>query len=291
MEGRRRLGDRYDGRRIRSLDPFFKIVPYIMKNRTDAQNLFESKIDIENLERYIQEKRKAGVKNIGVLQLMIAAMVRTMSQKPGLNRFVAGQKIFARNEILVSMTIKKGLKEEGGETTIKVKFSPYDTVFEVADKLKAEIEKNKKAEEQNETDLVAKVVMACPGFLVKLLVWLLIKLDYIGFLPRIINEASPMHTSVYVTDLGSLGIQPVYHHIYNFGTTSIFLAFGAKSTERIIDKNNNIVAKRYVNIKVTTDERTVDGYYYASAFKLFHKLLQNPERLELPPESIVEDVL
>lgn len=289
MEGRRRLGDRYDGRRIRSLDPFFKMVPYIMKNRTDAQNLFESKIDIENLEAYIREKRKVDIKNIGMLQILIAAMVRTMSQKPGLNRFVAGQRIYARNEILVSMTIKKGMKEDGGETTIKMKFSPNDTIFEVADKLKEEIDKNKNMEAQNNTDLITKVVMACPGFLVKFLVWLLMKLDDIGLLPKVINQASPMHTSVYVTDLGSLGIQPVYHHIYNFGTTSIFLAFGAKYTEKTFDKENNIVSKRYVNLKVTTDERTVDGYYYASAFKLFHRLLQKPERLELPPEQVIKD--
>jgi pyruvate/2-oxoglutarate dehydrogenase complex dihydrolipoamide acyltransferase (E2) component len=95
---------------------------------------------------------------------------------------------------------------------------------------------------------------------------------------------------MFITDLGSLGIQSIYHHLYEFGTTSIFVAFGAKGTEKMIDKDNNIEQKRFVNIKIVTDERTVDGQYYASAFKIFKRLLQHPERLENPPEQVLEDI-
>ena len=86
-----------------------------------------------------------------------------------------------------------------------------------------------------------------------------------------------------------MGIQPVYHHLYEFGTTSIFIAFGAKRKGWVLDANKNIVQKKYIDVKITTDERIVDGYYYAKAFKLFKRLLENPERLELPPEKVVED--
>lgn len=290
MGYKKRLGDRYDGRRIRSLEPFYKIIPYIMKSRTDSQNFFEDKIDLEHVEAYIREKRSSGIKHIGMLQILVAAMVRTMALKPGLNRFVAGQKIYARNEILVSLALKKKLADGGTETTVKLKFSPHDTLIDVADKMKSVIDDNKKAETSNAADKTAKLIMACPGFLVKFMVWLLMRLDYLGLMPKIINQASPMHTSMFITDLGSLGIQPIFHHIYEFGTTSIFIAFGTKYIERIIDKDNNIVEKRYMNIKVVTDERTVDGFYYASAFKLFKRLLQHPERLEVPPGQVVEDI-
>lgn len=290
MPYRRRLGDRYDGRRIRSLDPFYKIIPYIMKTRTDAQNLYADKLDIGNVEDYLKEKRSQGIKDIGFLQVMIAAMVRTMAQKPALNRFIAGQKVYARNEILVSLAIKKQMSETGGETTIKLKFSPEDTIFDVTDKINKAITDNKKAETKNSADKTAKIIMSCPGFIVKFLVWLLKGLDYFGLMPKIINQVSPMHTSMFITDLGSLGIQPIYHHIYEFGTTSIFLAFGGKYSEKVIDKNNVVVEKRYVDLKVVTDERTVDGFYYASAFKLFARLLQTPEKLESKPEKVVEDI-
>lgn len=290
MPYKKRWGDRYDGRRIRTLDPFYKIIPYIMKTRTDSQNLFADKLNIDNVEAYLREKRRNGIKNIGFLHLVIAAMVRTMAQKPALNRFIAGQKVYARNEILVSLAIKKQMNESGGETTVKLKFSPYDTIYEVADKINKAIEENKKQETENRADKTAKIIMSCPGFLVKFLVWLLKSLDYFGLMPKIINEVSPMHTSMFITDLGSLGIQPIYHHIYEFGTTSIFMAFGAKYSERTIDKSSEVVEKRYVDLKVVTDERTVDGFYYASAFKLFARLLQHPEKLESKPEFVVEDV-
>lgn len=290
MPYKKRLGDRYDGRRIRTLDPFYKIIPYIMKTRSDAQNLYADKLDIGNVEDYLKEKRSQGIKDIGFLHIVIAAMVRTMSQKPALNRFIAGQKVYSRNDILVSLAIKKQMSESGGETTIKLKFSPEDTIFDVAEKINKAVAENKKVETKNGADKTAKIIMSCPGFIVKFLVWLLKSLDYFGLMPKLINEVSPMHTSMFITDLGSLGIQPIYHHIYEFGTTSIFIAFGAKYTERVIDKNNVVVDKRYVDLKVVTDERTVDGFYYASAFKLFARLLQDPSKLETKPEKVVEDV-
>ncbi|HYE10069.1 MAG TPA: 2-oxo acid dehydrogenase subunit E2, partial [Patescibacteria group bacterium] len=264
---------------------------YIMQNRTDAQNFYEDKLHIDNIEEYLKNKRRLGIKNIGLLHILIAAMVRTIAQKPGLNRFVAGQRIYARNEILVSLALKKQMNEGGIETTIKLKFSPTDTVFDVAEKINAAIEDNKKAETKNSADKTAKIIMLCPGFIVKFLVWFFKKLDYFGMMPKIINKISPMHTTMFITDLGSLGIQSIYHHLYEFGTTSIFVAFGAKFTERLIDKDNSIIQRRFVNIKIVTDERTVDGFYYASAFKVFKRLLQHPEQLEERPDKMVKDIL
>lgn len=286
----RRIGDRYDGRLIRNLNPFYKIIPYIMKHRVDAQNFYEDKIDISRIEEYLKENRKKGIKSIGFLHIMIAAMVRTMALKPGLNRFVAGSRIYARNEILVSLALKKQLSADGAETTVKLKFSPQDTIFQVAEKVNAAIDQNKNTESSNLADKTARLVMRCPGFLVNFVVWFLKTLDRFGLMPKIINQASPMHTSMFITDLGSLGIQPIYHHIYEFGTTSIFIAFGAKQTERVIDIDGAVVEKKYVSVKIVTDERTVDGFYYASAFKVFRRLLLHPEKLELPPLEIKEDI-
>lgn len=291
MENRRkRFGDRYDGRLLRTIDPFSKIIPYIMKSRVDSQTYFDDRIYFDNIDEFLREKRKLGIRDIKFLHIIIAAMVRTISQKPRINRFVAGQKIFARNEILISLALKKELTEDGVETTIKLNFSPYDTLQTVVEKVNKAIEENKKEQNSNETDKTAKLIMLCPGSVVKFIVWFLTKLDYYGYMPKVINKVSPFHTSVFITDLGSLGIQPVYHHIYEFGTTSVFIAFGAKQKQALFDENNNLVNKKYVSVKVVSDERIVDGYYYASAFKLFKRLIENPERLEVGPERVTEDI-
>lgn len=287
---KRRFGDRYDGRLLRTIDPFNKIVPYIMKTRTDSQTFFDDKFEINSAEAYLKAKRSEGIKNIGVLHIIIAALVRTISQKPGINRFIAGQKIYARNEILISLAIKKQLTEDSLETTVKFSFAPTDTLNDVVKKINEAIEENKKEDTKNDADKTAKLVMMCPGFLVKFIVWFLQTLDYYGHMPKIINNVSPFHTSIFVTDLGSLGIQPVYHHIYEFGTTSAFVAFGTKQKEKVINKDDSITEKRFVNIKVVTDERIIDGHYFANAFKLFKRLVQHPERLELPPKEVIEDI-
>jgi hypothetical protein len=261
-----------------------------MKTRVDSQVFFDEKIDLNNIESYMRSKKTSDLKKLSFLHIIIAALVRTISQKPGINRFVAGQKIYARNDILVSLAVKKRLLEESPETIIKLKFNPTDTIYDVVNKVNTSIEENKKYDTTNDTDKTAKIIALCPGFLIKFVVWFFSTLDYFGFMPKIINHVSPFHTSVFITDLGSIGIQPVYHHIYNFGTTSVFMAFGVKQKEKVIDKDNNIAEKKYINIKIVTDERIVDGYYYANAFKLFKNLMMHPENLEQPPEKVIEDL-
>jgi len=286
---RRRWGDRYDGRRVRTLNPFYQITPYIMRSRVDAQDYFEDEVDIGPAERWLRQMRDQGHARLGLLHLFIAAAVRTLSQKPRLNRFVAGQRIYARDEILVSLALKKRLQEDSPETTIKLSFQPTDTVFDVAARINAAVSENKDLETRNETDNTARLFMMAPGFLVRFLVWFLRTLDFYGKLPRAIHRASPFHTSIFITDLGSLGIRPIYHHLYEFGTTSVFIAFGLKERRHVPDRDGKIVERRYVGIKVVNDERICDGHYYASAFRYLTSLLRDPRQLESPPERVFDD--
>jgi hypothetical protein len=287
---KRRLGDRADGRRLRSIDPFFSIIPYLLKTRAGSQNLFDEKIDLTEVDAFMKAKRGEGVRNIRLLHIIIAALVRVYSQKPGVNRFISGQRLYARNGISISIAIKKEMREDSEETTIKIDFDPKDTLYDVAEKVNKAIMENKGVESTNDTDKFTKVVMFCPRFLIKFVVWFFLTMDYYGMLPKFVSRISPFHASAFITDLGSLGIQPVYHHLYEVGTNSVFIAFGAKKKEKYIDKDNNIVERKYLDIKISGDERIVDGHYYANAFKLFKKLVEHPERLEVPPENVVEDV-
>ncbi len=286
----KRFGDRPDGRLIRSLDPFYKLIPYIMKSRDDSQTFFDEQIDMTHLDQYIRTKRETDMKNLGFLHIVMAAYVRTISQKPALNRFIAGQKIYSRKEISISLAVKKQLIEDSPETTIKFKFEPTDTLYDVVNKVNVLIDENKKLDTSNGTDKTARLLLYCPGFFIKFFIWGVSKLDYIGFMPSIINQVSPFHCSAFVTDLGSVGIQPVYHHLYNFGTTSQFIAFGAKKRIRVVGHDGIVTERKYINLKVVTDERIADGYTYANAFRYFRSLITHPERLEVPPETVVQDV-
>ncbi len=142
----------------------------------------------------------------------------------------------------------------------------------------------------SEFDGVAKFFGMIPGVVLKFTIWLLKLLDYFGLLPRFILEVSPFHGSVFFTSMGSLGIPAIYHHLYDFGNLPIFCAFGCKRREKELDSEGNPVDRKYIDYSFTLDERTVDGFYYATAFKYFRKLLQHPEVLEQAPEEINHDI-
>jgi len=287
---RRRLGDRYDGRLLRTLDPFYRITPYIMRTRVDAQDYFEDRIDVGPAEAWLRAQRAAGRPELGFLHVFVAALVRTLAQRPRLNRFVAGRRIYARNEILVSLAVKRRLHQDSPETVVKVRFEPAATVHEVAAALDAAVAAARSPEAQTEADRTARILMFLPGFALRIAMALLRGLDAFGWMPKAVHRASPFHTSVFVTDLGSLGIKPIYHHLYEFGTTSLFVAFGAKERERVLDEDGRVEVRKLVGLKAVNDERICDGHYYASAFKYLLALLRHPERLEEPPGAVVQDV-
>ena len=287
---RRRFGDRKDGRMIRSLPAFSRFIPYIMPTRNDALNYYEESMEVSEVDRCLRRLRVDGYKGLGMLHFMIAAYIRLVSMLPGLNRFVAGRRVFAANEITVVMVVKRALSIEATETTIKVHFEPTDTIFDVYRKLNEKIDEVKASDEHNNTEDVADALSHLPRLLLRLVIGLLRVLDYFGWLPESLTEASPFHGSLIITDLGSLRIGPVYHHIYNFGTLPMFLAFGAKHHVYELDRHGNMVDRKYVDCKLAMDERTVDGHYFAQAFQAWRYIFQHPEILEQPPTRIVEDI-
>jgi len=285
---KKRFGDRYDGRRNRKGDPLNVIMPYLMKERSDAQVFFDAEVDIGKIDAIIQEKRKEGI-DIGVLDYMLCAIVRTLSQYPRINRFIAGRRLFVRDEIRVSMVVKKELNINTEETAIKFKFKPDITVSEVSEILKAEVEKNKSEDSSNQMDSVVGILNKLPrpfySFAIGLLTWL----DFHGHLPKIIHEVSPFHTSVFLTNMGSIGADPIYHHIYNWGTTSLFIAMGNRKKVTTINKEGEIKEKKVLKLRLVADERIADGYYLSKSLRYFTGLFLNPSILEIPPETIVED--
>ena len=288
---KRRFGDRKDGRKLRTINPMLKFEPYIMSKRSDSLNYFADRLDIENAEKLCREEIKKGNVNFSLLHVILAAYVRTVSQRPAINRFVSGQKIFARNNIEVVMTVKKEMTLESPDTCIKVYFEPTDTLEDVYRKFNEVVVANTgKTDEKSNFEKVNKILAFIPGLLCRWTVKFLNLLDYFGFLPKSLLKVSPFHGSMIITSMGSLGIRPIYHHIYNFGNLPIFIAYGAKQRECRLDVEGNVEKVRYIEMKVVTDERICDGFYYASAFKYLKKLVENPDCLYTPPDKVVEDV-
>ena len=285
---KRRLGDRSDGYRLRKADPFFRIIPHIMPTRNDAEVFFEERIYLEETHDLIRKLRKEGYR-VGFLHIAIAAAVRAISQRPKMNRFVVGKRTYARNEISVSLAVKKEMTERAEETTIKVKFEPTDTLYDVIEKVNQAVEQNKGEEKSNDTDKVARFFHILPQFVVSFMVWVIKWMDNHNLMPKSLIEVSPFHSSFFLTDLGSLGISPVYHHIYNFGTNSVFIAFGTRAKEQVVDSELNVSKRKAMDIRIVIDERIVDGFYFATSVKLVLRLMSHPQELLTPPKEVFVD--
>lgn len=290
MKKKRRFGDRKDGRRVKTCPPMLRVTPYIMNRRYDAMNMFSDKLNISNADKLVRQKVKEGKTNFSILHVLLAAYVRTVSQRPALNRFVSGQKIYARDTIVVNMAIKRKMSIDAEDTMIKVEFEPTDTLDEVYEKFTKTANEALEAGENSDFDKVARFLTFIPGLLFRFAVWFLRVLDYVGLLPKFLLNVSPFHGSMIITSMGSLGIAPIYHHLYDFGNLPVFLAYGAKQTEYVTNADGNVTKKRYIELKAVTDERICDGFYYASSFKIIKRCVENPECLLIPPETVFEDI-
>jgi len=282
------FGDRYDGWRVRNVDTVFQVIPFFLRTRMDAQNFYSDRIIINHLEEFVQN-HKEEMPQLSIMHILIAALVRLFSQRPNLNRFVVWNKIFARNHFNLSIAVKRSLTDDGEETLIKPYFHLEDTLQDVVSRINNEIEANIKMGQKNSSDVVAKTFGLLPSFLLRSAVFTLFWLDKVGLMPRTIFRVSPWHSSVFLTNIGSIGVESIYHHLYEFGTCSMFLALGRKTTHNISDKEGNLRKEKSLLLRFVLDERVCDGFYYASSMRAFNKILANPECLLSPPEQVVFD--
>ena len=285
-------GDRPDGRKVRTLAPMAQITAYFQWERNICSNLFEESFEITNIDRYIRQKRREGLTDFGITHVLLAAYVRGVARYPQLNRFISGQKVYSRgDDIQYCMVIKKEMNVDSPDTSIKVHLNPRDTATDVYYKLNAAVEKVKATQElDSNLDSLIMALNLIPSVVLKFVVWLLKLLDYFGLLPMWLMELSPFHGSLFFTSMGSLGIPPIYHHLYDFGNLPCFGAFGCKRRALEVQEDGSVVQRKYIDVKFVLDERICDGYYYATFFKHYRRLLAHPEVLDNPPEEVVRDI-
>ena len=278
-----------DIRKIKSNSPIAVLVPYIMKQRNESCNLIADSVNVAKLEQYVKEKREEGMKNMSMMHVLIAAYCRTASQRPAINRFIRGQRIYTRRTMEVSLTIKKEMSLESPDTVVKIVLEPDSTIADVYEKLNAEIV-GYRDDPGGDLDNTMSAFSHIPGVLLRGTIGFLRFLDYFRLMPKSLQKISPFHASMYITSMGSLGMPAIFHHLYDFGTCPLFIAFGAKRRSYDVNPDGSIYKRQYMDIKLTVDERICDGYYFASAFKLFKSILNDPAQLDLPPEKVVEDI-
>ena len=268
---------RKDGVRVSINDqPMYHLIPHILTKRYDAMNMCTVDIPVEPLRQYMNEKRREGVR-VSHLALVLCAYMRAVEKFPALNRFIVNKKIYQRNEVCASMVVLRPGHEN--DTFSKIYFEPKtDTIFDVERKIEEYINTTRAAESSNSLDKLIAAIMkfsALTSFLCNLIRWA----DKHGLLPKSVIDASPFHATLLITNLASIRTNHIYHHVYEFGTTSVAIAMG---NLREVPKNtaDGIRLERCIPLGIVMDERICSGHYFAQVFAYVKDLLSDPKKLE-----------
>ena len=278
---------RKDGRKLKHMDPMYTVAAHIMDRRTDSMNMITIDVPLEPIQNYIIAKRKEG-KNLSHIAVLLAAYVQTVAEFPETNRFVVNKTIYARNEIAVGMVVLKAGQIDG--TMSKMYFSPDNNIFEVNDIINKYVDENRNAPENNGTEKMIKILLSIPGLL-RIGVNFFKFADKHGLLPKSIIDASPFHNSLVISNLASIRTNHIYHHIYDFGTTSEVITMG-NTREVAKRKGDKIIYEKCMPLGIVMDERICSGYHFAIAFRRMKQYLSNPQLLEQSCQNIrVDDSL
>jgi len=274
------FGRRSDGVPVKGLDLIEKAGPHFMKERNDAMNMMFDEVRCESLDEWISKKREEGF-SYNYMHVVIASIVRLLALRPELNRFVNRGKIFQRKGIFVSITVKKSLHDGAADSAVKMEFSGKETIEEVTQIVNDTIKLATQDGEKTATLKEAKSFSRMPNFVLRWFLGFSRFLDKHDMLPKKLIKADPFHTSVYVTNLKSLKTDAIFHHLFNFGTTGMFVSMGKEKLAPVVE-NGKLAVGKVMKLGITMDERICDGFYFARSLRIWNDLIMHPETMEKP---------
>lgn len=279
----RRFGDRKDGVLLRKLDAMHFIMPLIYPSRCDNEAYISERIDLTNINRYLEEKNSTNPEyKYNLFQVIVSAALKTVRLRPKMNRFIANKNYYQRNEVSAAFVIKKQFQDNSEEGMAFIRSKETDTIDSVHNDIYRQVNRCRYETKQDSTVETMELLNKIPRFLAKAIISFLCFLDRHGWVPQSIISTDPYYSSIMLTNLGSIKLKCGYHHLTNWGTTSAFLVIGEKKIRPFYDENGNMEMRDSVDIGLTVDERIADGYYFSKTIKLLKKLLENPELLERP---------
>lgn len=281
------FGFRSDGYKVKGLDPIDQMIPQLMRTRNDAMNYNTMPVRVENIDNWIREKSdKEGIR-FSYMHVVVASMVRTYALRQRLNRFVVNGRIYQRNGLYMSISTKLSLSDDAPELTTKIRFTGQESIYDIKEKLDKAIKDSADADRENGSTKTAGKITSIPTFLMGLGVGFLRLMDRWGLLGKKLINISPFHTSFYLTNLKSIKGDWIFHHLYNFGTTGMFVSIGKEKLEPCVNADEEIEIGKIMTLGITTDERYADGFYMLKSQRLWKTFLADPtkleERLDIPP--------
>lgn len=285
---KRRFGDRKDGKLIRDLDGMHFITPLIYPNRCDNEAYVAERVDLTAINAYLAKKNaQPSDFPYTMFHVVVAAILKTITLRPKLNRFIANKNFYQRNDISAAFVVKKIFSDEGGEALAVVKAKEDSTIDTIHQDLYDQIRSLRGGKVDGSTDSM-DILNRMPRFLSKFLVWIITRLDVHGWVPNFLIESDPYYCSAVLSNLGSIKLRSGYHHLTNWGTCSLFCILGEKKVTPVFQPDGTYAMRETLDLGLTIDERLADGYYYSKSIKLLKHLLEHPELLEMPAKEKID---
>lgn len=280
-------GDRKDGYLLRDLDSLHFITGIIYPNRCDNEAYISERINLDPITKYIEEKNKQENDfKYTFFHVIVAALIKTITLRPKLNRFIVNGNFYQRYETTASFVVKKRFSDKGAEALAFLHSKESDTARDIHDYIKAQVTECRSEKVDSSTDNM-NILNKLPRFVGKAAVRFIMWLDKHGKVPQDMIATDPYYSSVVVSNLGSIKLKCGYHHLTNWGTCSLFCIIGEKKKTSRIDENGEIKINETLDLGLTIDERLADGYYYSKSVKLLKYLLEHPDELDKPMKEDV----
>ena len=283
MNNRKKRGDRKDGVWLKDIDAMHTIMPFIFPNRCDNEAFISEKIDLTKINEYLAKKNADNPEyKYSLFQVIVTATMKTVKMRPKLNRFITGKRIYLRNDYSAAFIVKKAFSDNADEAIAVIDFEDDSNIDSFNKKLHDVVYSTRNTDKNDSATDTMELFKKLPRFLISFLIKIINILNYFGRVPDFITKGDLSYATCMFSNLGSIGLKAGYHHLYNWGTNSIFIVIGEKKFSRYIDRDGKVKERETLELGFTVDERLADGYYYSKSFKLLRYLLEHPEELEKP---------
>jgi hypothetical protein len=271
---------RADGTPIANVHPLRRIMPFIMPVRNGAFVLFEQDVPTASLFAAL-ERLNAGrpaEHRITAFHCVLYAIGVALTEFPRLNRFIAGSRLYDRRGLWLAFSAKQRLERDAPMFSSKVEFRPGEPLPAMVDRLLAVLREGKSGRE-TAADREAKGFLRLPGPLLRLAVRAQRVLDGWNLLPPSLTRDDPLYASAFVANLGSVGLDAAYHHLFDYGTCPIFVTMGRVHRTPVVRDDGSVGSHEVFTLRYTYDERIEDGFYAARALERLAACLADPAQL------------
>ena len=276
-------GDRRDGRYVKA-PGLQTVMTALWPKRTETEVYLNDKIDATNLIKYLEEKNQGRTEDkVTIFHCAITALARMVKERPLMNRFIQGYRIYERDEISLSFVAKRRFTDGTEEALMFLVPNETDTINEISAKIIGDVREMRKSEHATGgVDELLDKFAALPRLVLAGSVRIIRYLDFWGINPEFLTAGDPNYSTILVSNLGSIRCPAVYHHLNNYGTNSIMVTIGTLHKEELLMPDGHKEIRDVIDIGATLDERIADGFYFARSLKLVRHIFENPEILEKP---------